>query len=183
MCAILSENSTKTAIVVEEKLVNYFYTHCQRKPEFLKENMLTLPVSMVMTANHFMFRVIDDIFGWLVQAGIPQYFHNFYNWYKFIRHQKSKTIEEFKSISLDSLSFGFIIWLAACGVSILVFAFEMGMWHKIKTFWMKKWKADDDNIKQSQIKPNVIQVSAATDKDNFSKIGKTLDFEAKKIEI
>ncbi|KAG5668744.1 hypothetical protein PVAND_016671 [Polypedilum vanderplanki] len=165
----MAESSIKKAIILSNTGIETFYKVCKMQPVLLKENLLTLPVAMVTFPNHFLFDVINEHTIWLVQAGIPQYWFQYQNWYSFFRHHKIES-DELESINLDSLSFGFIIWLATCGISLIVFAIEIGMWQKIINLWTQKWQAEDDNknkIKKLKVKTKLIHVKPAGNDENF----------------
>ncbi|KAG5666175.1 hypothetical protein PVAND_017684 [Polypedilum vanderplanki] len=132
MCLILSKNNLKNAIIAGKPLVNSYIKLCHQYPLILKETFVTMPMMMTTLLNHYMFDVIDDAIYWLVQAGIPQYWYNYHEWYRFFRHYKVKNYKELESIILNDLSFGFTIWLVACGILILVFLIELRIWPKRK---------------------------------------------------
>jgi hypothetical protein len=61
-------------------------------------------------------------------SGLLQYYFAYMQWHRYLKNVTLKeNYSTAKQFSFNDLSYGFIIWLAACGVSIVAFFLE--------TFW------------------------------------------------
>lgn len=94
----------------------------------LKEKLYTLQAGLQMPKNHFMTETIEEIFPRLISGGIIQYLKEYSLWVtKFKRHSLKKFKKTPKQFKFSDLSYGFAIWLSACGVCCLAFSFELMM--------------------------------------------------------
>jgi hypothetical protein len=65
------------------------------------------------------------VIKWSIPAGIPQYWAEYHDWYKYIRNHTYYEEESGpKVFALENLSFGFNVWLVACGLSLIGFLLE-----------------------------------------------------------
>lgn len=94
-----------------------------------------------MPKNHFLFDVTKNVVNELIPSGIPQYLYIFHKWIRFSRTSVYKYFKSPKIFNIEDLSFGFVLWLIACGISFIVFVLEMIMWPKVVKSWISKWEA------------------------------------------
>lgn len=88
-----------------------------------KLNDFSIQVSqlgLTFCANTFFFRIANKALQQLTSAGIMQWMID----NKINALHKIKTQKEPKQLTVESLSFGFIIWLAFCGFSVVTFLGE-----------------------------------------------------------
>jgi hypothetical protein len=91
-----------------------------RMPLILKENYVTVPIGFRF-GNKFspFLKTGNEVIGWLLNGGILQH------WQKY---EDVKVIEDEeegpKILLLSDLSFGFVLWLSACGISFITFLLE-----------------------------------------------------------
>jgi hypothetical protein len=93
---------------------------------------LTVPVGFEFSNRYNIFlKTGTEVINWLLNGGILQYWHKF---------EEVKVIEEEEEgprvLVFDDLSFGFALWLGACGFSIMGFSLEV-WWNILKNFYKK----------------------------------------------
>lgn len=86
-------------------------------------HMNAIPGAFGMHRNSILYPIFEDVMRKLIPSGIPQYLPDFHS---FLLHGKFVNLDENepKVLSYDDLSFGFVLWLFACGVSIIGFFIE-----------------------------------------------------------
>jgi hypothetical protein len=88
----------------------------------LEEYLLRTQMGLIFVKNHFMFHLTDKVVGELIPSGILQHSHD-YHW--FFTDMKDKPEELGPQVlRVTDLSFGFVLWLIACGISTAVFVVE-----------------------------------------------------------
>jgi hypothetical protein len=89
----------------------------------LDETLLTTQVGYFFYRNNYMFHLTNRAVGALIPAGIMQNLNEYHFW--FTEGKPEAEEDEGPSVlSVTDLSFGFVIWLAACGISTFIFAIE-----------------------------------------------------------
>lgn len=88
----------------------------------LKETLLSDRDGIRMGRNHALFWLSEDLLQFLTAGGIPQRIYNFYN--EIFYPPKEKEILEPKVMTIDDLSYGFVIWIIASGFTVFIFVFE-----------------------------------------------------------
>jgi hypothetical protein len=88
----------------------------------LEQVLLTSQEGFLFGQNHFIFQLTDKIVGELLPSGILQHSRD-YHWFF---AESKETPEELgpQVLRVTDLSFGFVLWLAACGISTAVFVVE-----------------------------------------------------------
>lgn len=83
----------------------------------------TMVTGVGVMRNNFIYEVTQDVMKYLIQGGIVQ------NFVKYIENVVFKPLqddgEEMRAFALKDLEFGFVIYLAACGVSFGTFVAEL----------------------------------------------------------
>jgi hypothetical protein len=92
-------------------------------PNRLPENLLSSPMGFAFVPNNFLFPLFDEVIQRFNSAGILQWTIQLYN--KRFYKPYQEPLREPQVFSIEDLSFGFFIWLAALGVSSMVFASEL----------------------------------------------------------
>lgn len=86
----------------------------------LNELLFTTHTSFMFDRNNFMIDLFDEIIERLLPSGIIQHLKNKYGYStSFILKHGPKVL------SVDDLSYGFIIWLVTCAMSLSVFVLEI----------------------------------------------------------
>ena len=96
----------------------------------LKEKLFSYPMGLGTFPNHFMSALMEDTMQLIIPTGIPQYLYEYHRWLQFLKfYADIKTGPNV--LSIDDLSFGFVLWAIACGISAIVFCGELcGRWLK-----------------------------------------------------
>ena len=83
--------------------------------------------------SSFLCEFINDILWKLIPAGIPQHLIDYHT---LNLHKKYEPFNDLspKVLTIVDLSFGFILWLVACGFSIVGFFFEF-FWLNLRKYW------------------------------------------------
>lgn len=76
-----------------------------------------------MVKNSILYPLFDEVMRKLIPSGIPQYLPEFHF---FLQGNNDWTMPKRPRIlNLDDLSFLFILWISACGCSLIIFAAEI----------------------------------------------------------
>jgi hypothetical protein len=97
----------------------------------MKGVKLTKEAVFPVTRNHFIFISLNDVISRLTPAGIPKYQADYGRWY-YHRPLPEENTDTRRILSLIELNFGFVFFLAAAGLSLLVFFCEL-LWQ----IWLK----------------------------------------------
>lgn len=104
----------------------------------LNQKLMVIPSGMKLPMNHFMNEYIIEAVRGLTSGGIISHLFDFHN--ELIYGKEVPVIKVPKVLSIEDLSFGFVIWFIACGVSVTVFLAEIMMWPCVKRQMIKKMK-------------------------------------------
>jgi hypothetical protein len=125
MCDIIRDSSAKVAYLFTLNEIENFKAECHFEPPILEEVMYESALGVFMPLNHYLFSFIENAAQRFVEAGIIQWWYEFS---KFVEYHGSFVDPEVKEphvLTLRVLSFGFIIWLIACGFAFVVFLCEV----------------------------------------------------------
>lgn len=123
---ICSFNSPiKEAAIAEIVITKILMNKCDRKPVVLKENFLTVPAGIASPRNYYLFPALEEALQLTIPMGIPQHNKEVYDIHAYKLRDYVETIDDPKVLAFGDLDFGFVIWLAACGVSFCVFLCEI----------------------------------------------------------
>lgn len=115
--------SEKSAFFADESNLIVLNELCQCENLKFHEVLFRYPMGMEVHCADNIFDLIEETLLLITPFGIPQHSLEIHKWKwqgKFDPEQKEPEI-----FSLDSLSFGFFIWLGACGLSCLWFLIEL----------------------------------------------------------
>jgi len=76
-----------------------------------------------MIKNSILFPLFDEVMRMLIPSGIPQYLPEFY--YVLQGNNDWTVAKGPRILNLDDLSFLFILWISACGCSLIIFVVEI----------------------------------------------------------
>jgi hypothetical protein len=120
------------ALMMIEKDHRALRTVFKNLPKLISQQYKDQPLGIGVSRNNFIYSLLEKALTPLVEAGIPQYFLDFM--LKFYMKVIEEDPSEPKVFSVDDLSFGFIVWVLTCGISIAAFILEVSwVWAK-KTF-------------------------------------------------
>lgn len=97
---------------------------------------MTTSIGVGVPRNHFLFHSLERTMQLIIPAGIPQYLWTFH-YDTFFKIHKYKKIRKKvpKVLSVDDLSFGFVVWLFVCGIAVTCFLSEMVYFYFLKEFF------------------------------------------------
>jgi len=86
--------------------------------------MNAVPCTFGMVKHSILYPYFEEIMDKLIPSGIPQYLPDFH---ALLMYGNYETINEKmpKVLTLNDLSFGFILWMIACGMSMIGFVGEI----------------------------------------------------------
>lgn len=123
-------SSEKVAFFADENNLIILNDLCHCENLLLDQVLFRYPMGIEVKQNTHAFDILEETLQLIIPFGIPQHSVNIHKWkwlYKFDPEQKQPQV-----FSLESLSFGFVLWLGACGMSFLWFLFEF------LQLWLKK---------------------------------------------
>ncbi|KAL7015192.1 hypothetical protein ACKWTF_016332 [Chironomus riparius] len=124
-CSSIHNSSDKLAFFLPTKLVNSYSSSCHGSLAPIKNfHMNTIPGAFAMTKNSILYPYFEDVMEKLIPSGIPQYLPDFHAFLLYGNY-KNLDMETLKVLTLDDLSFGFILWLIACAISMIGFLIEI----------------------------------------------------------
>jgi hypothetical protein len=129
ICDVLMNSSAKTAYLGNFNFITRVQQNCSFEPEVLEEVMYENVVGLTLSIHHYLYSYIANVTQRLVEAGIVQSWYDFYQFVNF-RVVLDPVDTNPKVLTLEKLSFGFIIFLGACGVAVAVFICEI-VWFRI----------------------------------------------------
>ena len=77
-----------------------------------------------ITRNSILYDSLNEVIEKLNPSGIIQYLINYDSWVTYNKFDTA-TVKVPRILTFNDLSFGFVLWLIACGISIVGFAVEM----------------------------------------------------------
>jgi hypothetical protein len=90
----------------------------------MKNEKLSEDEQFGLERNNFLMPTLNHIMNRLIPSGIPKHLADYGMW--FIYRQFDVEVKDPRKIlSLGDLEFGFVLWLIACSVSLLVFFGEV----------------------------------------------------------
>jgi len=126
-CKYFDDSSAKLAFFIEDIQYALYDSLCKGSAVRLKNFIgSSFTVAVYTTHRSFIYKHLNLILEKLIPAGIPQHL---YELHKFMLFKKYEPIMDSgpKVLTIDDLSFGFVLWLGACGISVAGFVLEMLM--------------------------------------------------------
>jgi hypothetical protein len=123
VCDIMRTENAKTSFLGDLDYYRWVKGSCFYISGVLDEPILSSMAGIGMQMNHFMFEHVAKVTDRLLEAGILK---NWYDWHNKMLYGMWKIDFENgpKVLTVESLSFGFVMWLGACGVSFAAFVGE-----------------------------------------------------------
>ena len=135
-----SQNSSaKLALIIQEKALNYYEIRSKKILSWLRlsDNFQSSASGFGFYGSNFFFPIVDNAAQQLFEAGVMN------NLVMRILRTKFKIekVKNAKVLLVNDLSFGFVIWLVSCGISIVIFGCEMIQMIKVSKFRTRKYKS------------------------------------------
>lgn len=112
------------AFFLEDIQYSILNSICNGAAAKLKNFKLDAQISVLYTKrNSFIYKTLSQLMDKIVPAGIPQYlikYHEDVVYKPFV----PKIGNEPRILNISDLEYGFVLWLAACGVSFIGFLLE-----------------------------------------------------------
>lgn len=135
VCDLLSDTSTKTAIAVKAEYVSLIKHKCHKQPIFLEKGYQEVISGIGLWSRYYLIDKLEIIVNRLTEAGILLQQSNFIHFIRF-RDWVQVDEKEPQVLTLETLSFGFVLWLISIGIAILIFKLSKSCFvEKIK-----RWK-------------------------------------------
>lgn len=125
-----------------------------RSSKILKEILFTRQSGFAFSRNNFLYSLMEEVLQRTIPMGIIRFIVEYTNWF----HVRNSVINDESGPSIlafDDLSFGFIIWIVACGVCTCVFLLEIISWLTRKK---QKQKVKVRKIKFAKVHPIMVKV-------------------------
>lgn len=126
----LGNSSVKriTLIDVKQTAITELERFCNCSVNFFEDNYEVAdnkhPIMLILPKNHYLNSLIIELLQYLSAGGILQQSVNYHSWMLF-KKVFFEPPQEPQVLTVDDLSFGFILWLASCGISFIPFIFEL----------------------------------------------------------
>jgi hypothetical protein len=133
--ALDGESDQKLAFLVTTKMHAHYNSTLMNSLNTMKGEKFSEDEQFGLFRNNFLIPTLNHIMNRLIPSGIPKHLADYGMW--FIYRQFDVEDEDTRRVlSLDDLEFGFVLWLAACSVSLLVFFGEV-LLQKSKKYLIK----------------------------------------------
>lgn len=108
-----------------KSILGYTNVMCGGSAIILKNfKLLDDSMNFGITRNSILYEPLNEVLEKLNPSGIIQHLIEFHSW--IIDHKFELVAEKHPRIlTFDDLSFGFVLWLAACGISAIGFIIEL----------------------------------------------------------
>jgi hypothetical protein len=162
VCDIMRTQNAKTSFLGDLDYYRWVKGRCVDISGVLDEPILSSMAGIGMQMNHFMFEHVAKVTDRLLEAGI---LNNWYDWHNKMLYGMWKIDFENgpKVLTVESLSFGFVLWLGACGVSFAAFVGEI-LW-KFMTNRKKMVK-----VKNAKVQPVNLTVDNEFDCEKLARM-------------
>ena len=149
-CENYDKTEAKLAFFFEDIQYKTFSGMCKGAAIKLK-NFDLIPATAILATfgSSFIHEALTEILNKIIPAGIPQYLYEFHTEMVFKKYEPIVDKRP-KVLTIHDLTFGFVLWLAACGISITGFLLEIlrlklrkilrkliGLWGVLRIF---KWR-------------------------------------------
>lgn len=118
----IQNSSAKLAFFCEERLYHEFTYKFGKTGFMMKDRLYSTTGGVSLIANNFFLRLLEKGMRNLIPSGIPQHsmeYHSAY-WIRRLGNFKKNP----QVLKIEDLSFGFLIWIGSCGISVAVFMLE-----------------------------------------------------------
>lgn len=119
-------SSAKIATFFQDNSVHLYQSSGRKSFNWMQLKRQTFQVTITgfsFYANHFFFQIIDTATKQFSETGLLKELVS-----RYLRDLKKLNVDNYPKVLLvDDLSFGFVIWLVSCGISIVAFLIEIFM--------------------------------------------------------
>ncbi|KAL7013177.1 hypothetical protein ACKWTF_015235 [Chironomus riparius] len=124
-CANYEDSTAKLGFFMPKSVLGYTNTMCGSPATILKNfKFVDDSMNFGITRNSILYESLSEVIEKLNPSGIIQYLINYDSWVTYDKFDSAVTKVP-RILTFNDLSFGFVLWLAACGISVVGFAVEM----------------------------------------------------------
>ncbi|XP_070508928.1 uncharacterized protein [Chironomus tepperi] len=124
-CDNYDKVSSKLAFFFEDIQYSSLNSFCQGSAIKLKKFRNDVVLSSFLTyRNSFIYDILKEILEKIIPAGIPQYLVEYHMEQVYKKYEPIENNEP-KVLTVDDLTFGFVVWLGSCGIAVLGFIYEI----------------------------------------------------------
>ena len=124
-CDNFDKVSAKLAFFTEDIQYKSFNSFCDGATVKLKNFQKGVGFSSFLTKrNSFIHEILNEVLEKTIPAGIPQYLLD-YHLSLIFKEYEPVIDNEPKVLTVDDLTFGFVLWAVACGFAVVGFIFEL----------------------------------------------------------
>jgi hypothetical protein len=124
-CDNIFDPKQRFAIIADTNIYDEMTVVCKKKPKRLKETFFSSPAAFLHSSYSLIGKEIDEFVKWLIQGGIPQHWYEYYKWHKFKLGQNLEVTKGPRVFTLETVIYGFNLWMIACAISLLGFVAEI----------------------------------------------------------
>jgi hypothetical protein len=131
---LLENHDRKFAFMIQNLAHSQLNATIGKSLETMKGERLRKDLSYIMSKNHFLLGHLNHVISRFIPAGISKHLVDYGDWY-LMRKLKEEILDTRRVLSLKDLDFGFVLFLGAAGVSVLVFFGELlsqQVWLKLR---------------------------------------------------
>ncbi|CAG9810472.1 unnamed protein product [Chironomus riparius] len=124
-CSTFDNSSAKLAFFIDNGQYSTYASMCHGTAIELRNfKSDTSLITLFTTHRSIIHKHLSATLDKVIPAGIPQYL---FDYYKSLLFKKFDRIEDKspKVLAVDDLGFGFVLWLCACGISVVGFLLEL----------------------------------------------------------
>jgi len=124
-CNNYDKVSQRKAFFMEDIQYSTFNTICRGSALKLKRFRKDTTITALLTyKNSFIYEFLDNLLQKTIPFGIPQHLMSFH-YFMLFKYYEVLNVKDPKVLTIDDLSFGFVLWLIACGISVIGFFMEL----------------------------------------------------------
>ncbi|KAG5673137.1 hypothetical protein PVAND_003208 [Polypedilum vanderplanki] len=125
MCSKFFNHNTRSALFSSTGLSLRINLLCRREPLRLEQIYQRSAVGIATLTNRFCSELLFDTLELIIPTGITNFWYDWHLWYKYKRYVVEIEPKLPQILTLNDLSFGFVIWLIACGICTICFFIEL----------------------------------------------------------
>jgi hypothetical protein len=122
--ALKGKSDQKFAFLVNTIIHSHYNTTFQNTLTTMENERTSKLSAFGLGWNNMLLNRLNALIRRLNEAGISDYLDDYGQWF-ISRIFIEEVVDPRRILSLDDLGFGFVIWLVACFVSVLVFVIEI----------------------------------------------------------
>lgn len=124
-CDNFEDSTAKLGFFMPKSVLGYTSVMCGGSATILKNfKYVDDSMNFGIARNSILSESLNEVLEKLGPSGIIQYLINFDSWVTY-RNFKSAAAKVPRVLTLNDLSFGFVLWLVACLISVIGFAVEV----------------------------------------------------------